>query len=165
MCTQSDRYQSGGRKRRRQADFLGVTLVMTILLVLVVIDDVSCIRRSSKSSKSSFDYCSAGLCPTGTSHVACGGLKFGSDCQRPILIKMTPKYVNLILNYHNLKRNALACGSMKRFASASSMQKLVSFFLVKFSSKVPTMNLLLTALERRTRTFGRIQRKKLPVCP
>uniref|UniRef100_A0A1Q3FJU0 Putative allergen n=1 Tax=Culex tarsalis TaxID=7177 RepID=A0A1Q3FJU0_CULTA len=122
MCTQSDRYQSGGRKRRQA---FGVSLGVTILLVLLLTDDVSSIRTSSKAkSKSTFDYCSAGLCPTGTSHVACGGLKFGSDCRRPILIKMTPKYVNLILNYHNVKRNALACGSMKRFASASSMQKL-----------------------------------------
>lgn len=41
-----------------------------------------------------------------------------------MLFKMTPKYVNLILNYHNGKRNRLACGAMRRFASASSMQKL-----------------------------------------
>ncbi|XP_058834951.1 antigen 5 like allergen Cul n 1-like [Topomyia yanbarensis] len=79
---------------------------------------------SITESKKAFDYCQAGLCATGTRHVACNGHKFGSNCSRPMLIKMSPKYVNLILNFHNTKRNHLACGSMRRYASASAMQKL-----------------------------------------
>ncbi|XP_058465386.1 antigen 5 like allergen Cul n 1-like [Malaya genurostris] len=83
-----------------------------------------CSLSGTVDSGKVFNYCQAGLCTSGTRHVACNGHRFGSNCTRPMLIKMSPKYVNLILNYHNAKRNHLACGSMRRYGSASSMQKL-----------------------------------------
>ncbi|XP_053688726.1 antigen 5 like allergen Cul n 1-like [Sabethes cyaneus] len=77
-----------------------------------------------RSHNNQFNYCRAGLCSTGIRHVACNENKFGSNCSKPLLIDMPPKYISLILNYHNAKRNQLACGLMRRYASASAMQKL-----------------------------------------
>lgn len=123
MCTQTDhsrlcrccRY--GSNNFTLQWTVKTITLVITILLTFM---------HGLSEAKKTVDYCSADLCPVGTRHVVCEGYRFGGNCSRPMLVKMTPKYVNLILNYHNGKRNRLACGAMRRFASASSMQKLVS---------------------------------------
>ncbi|EAT44206.1 AAEL004407-PA [Aedes aegypti] len=112
MSTQSDR-------RGRYRDSLQAWSTIVVLVIIILSSGLAQARQTT-------DYCRAGLCPRGTHHIACNGNnKFGKDCSsRPMLIKMTPKYVNLILNYHNSKRNRLACGSMRRFASATSMQKL-----------------------------------------
>lgn len=106
MCTQSVR-------RRDHFAAPWVFLVAVVVLIEGVV-----------GSFDAKDYCQAGYCDNRLQHVTCSGYKFGAACNRPILLKMTPKYVNLILNFHNSKRNALACGSMRRFGSASSMQKM-----------------------------------------
>ncbi|XP_055530163.1 antigen 5 like allergen Cul n 1-like [Wyeomyia smithii] len=89
-----------------------------VLILLVILGN------GGAKSRNKFNYCQADLCSAGTRHVACNRYKFGANCSRPILINMSPKYINLILNYHNTKRNQLACGSMGSYSSASSMQKL-----------------------------------------
>ncbi|XP_055629317.1 antigen 5 like allergen Cul n 1-like [Toxorhynchites rutilus septentrionalis] len=106
MYTQSDRYRC--------------CLVPLICVTILVMLMGATLAQTSKT----FDYCNARLCSGKVRHVACNGFKFGRNCSRPMLIRMIPKYSNLILDYHNSKRDQLACGSMRRFAGASAMRKL-----------------------------------------
>ncbi|XP_062554905.1 antigen 5 like allergen Cul n 1-like [Armigeres subalbatus] len=115
MCTQSDRCQF------RYRDSLQSWTAIAALVIVIVVQSSNGLAKARKGE----DYCHTSLCPVGTRHIACEERnKFGRNCSRPMLIKMTPKYVNMILNYHNAKRNDLACGTMRRFASASSMKKM-----------------------------------------
>ncbi|XP_029713402.2 antigen 5 like allergen Cul n 1 [Aedes albopictus] len=123
MCTQSDRRRRGLFRYLDSSLQSWPTIAASALVITLLVVTLS--GSGFTDAKQTPDYCRAGLCPVGTQHIACNGSnRFGKSCSRPMLVKMTPKYVNLILNYHNSKRNRLACGAMRRFASASSMQKL-----------------------------------------
>ncbi|XP_055595570.1 antigen 5 like allergen Cul n 1-like [Uranotaenia lowii] len=122
MYTQSDRANKSCRASVGRVN-IAITVICFALSCLVTLTSGG--KSIKNQSNGVVNYCGENkLCPDGTRHVVCNGYSFGSNCTRPMLIKMTQKFVNLILNFHNEKRNKLACGSMRRYASASSMQKL-----------------------------------------
>ncbi|XP_052861166.1 antigen 5 like allergen Cul n 1-like [Anopheles cruzii] len=74
-----------------------------------------------------FDYCAASkdLCQVdGARHVVCNGRNFSTVCHQPKLIKMTERYREQVLEFHNRLRNNVACGYFRRYAEASSMEQL-----------------------------------------
>ncbi|XP_075156038.1 antigen 5 like allergen Cul n 1-like [Haematobia irritans] len=69
------------------------------------------------------DYCSSSICPTGTSHIACGHSgKFDSTCPKDAaIVTLTTAMKNAIVNRHNAKRNLVAGGKAANHKPACRM--------------------------------------------
>jgi len=84
--------------------------------ILLIFGMISGLLGANKTN-----YCQRKYCRKLSHHIACGDLKWGESCPREAAMVDMEHNHPYILNFHNMKRNAVAGGYFKNFPKAARM--------------------------------------------